>query len=153
MSSESQRWRGYQLFDDVRHEVEETLRRIFAPYAEGGGPVAKAKWTPRIDVIESDTAYTIVADLPGVDPASLEITLHQGTLTLRGERRAESFDSTTQYRQHERPEGTFERHISLPEAIDAEAVSARSRWGVVTIQVAKKPGATPRRISVTVDEG
>lgn len=153
MSSDSPRWRGYQLFDDVRKEVEETLRRFFAPYAEGGGPGAKPTWSPRVDVLDSESAYTIIADLPGVDPASLEVILNQGTLTLRGERVPDTIDPTSRYRQHERPEGAFERQITLPAAVDVDSITARSRWGVVTITIRKQPGATPRRISVAPEEG
>jgi HSP20 family protein len=150
--TESYRWRGYELFENVRHQMEEMLRGIFAPYAPGGGPTARPRWTPHVDVIENETSYTILADLPGVDPSQLEITLQQGVLILRGERPPESLDTGALYLQRERAEGAFERRISLPQAVNPESVQARSRWGVVLITLSKEPSATPRRIPVISEE-
>lgn len=101
-----------------------------------------------MDIYRSGDHYVLHADLPGIDPGSVEVNVDNGTLTIRAERSGRT-EQDVQWLTNERFTGTFQRQLSLGEGIDTEAISATYDNGVlsVTIPVAEK--AKPRRIEVT----
>ncbi len=143
--TDSSRWqRGRNFFEEARREVEDVLRRAFAPYSDGGQkPHA---WSPHIDLVENESGFIVKADLAGIDPIDLEITIHDGVLVIQGERKEERDEKGAIYLKTERPLGRFCREIPLPGAADEERVVASAHAGVVTISIPKKPGSVPRRI-------
>ena len=144
--TDASRWqRGKNFFEDARREVEDVLRRAFAPYAEGSGSRPPA-WAPHIDLLENETGFVVKADLPGIEPGDLEITIHDGVLTIQGERKEDREEKGTCYLKTERSIGRFFRDVPLPGAADEERVSATATSGVVTISIPKKPGTVPRKI-------
>jgi HSP20 family protein len=102
-----------------------------------------------VDVEESDREILVKADLPGVDPKHVEISVENGVLTVRGERKEEKEERKKNYHRIERFAGSFYRAVPLPPGADAEKVSATSTNGVVTVTIPKKPEAQPRKITVT----
>lgn len=124
-------------------------------FFRGLAPSAKKEsttWTPRVNVKETETAYLIEAELPGLDPAAVEITLLDKTLTLKGERAAETRQEGERFHLIERSHGSFSRLFNFPETVDAESVSATSEHGLLTIEVKKVPKAQPRRITIQTTE-
>jgi HSP20 family protein len=119
------------------------------------GPAAAASapagFTPRLDVKESDTEYVVTAELPGLEVDDVEISLEEDVLTLRGEKRAEHSDEAAGYKYVETLAGHFERRLALPTEVDADAVSASAKNGIITITLPKRPEAQPsvRTIPVT----
>jgi HSP20 family protein len=105
-------------------------------------------WAPPTDVIETESAVEIVADLPGVKQEAIELKVEKGTLTLKAERPAPP-KAEGSCDCHERPYGVFERTFTLGDRLDVEKISARYDAGVLTVTVPKKPEAQPRRIAVT----
>ena len=104
---------------------------------------------PSVDVLEQPDRYVLRADLPGVAPADIEITTHEGVLTLRAERRADDTPADAQHvGRRERFSGTFLRRFTLPEDTDAAAISARSANGVLELTIAKQARSQPRRIEI-----
>jgi HSP20 family protein len=91
----------------------------------------------------------IYADVPGVDPASIDVTLEKGVLQLTGERSQRPENSEVQSRRTERAIGRFQRRFALPDTADSEAVSASGKNGVLEIVIPKRPQVQPRRITVT----
>lgn len=139
---------GLRLLDDVRSEFDSMLTRFFGDKgALEFGDKAKM-WTPRVDVSETDKAMIVKADLPGVAPEDFEVTVSNGVLALRGERREESKEEKENFKRTERFVGSFFRTIPLPEACDAERITAQTSKGVVTITIPRKPGTQPRKIAV-----
>jgi HSP20 family protein len=115
-----------------------------------GGSAGSAR-VPRfmpMDLYRSGDHYVLHADLPGIDPGSVDVHVDNGTLTIRAERSSRT-EQDVQWLTNERFTGTFQRQLSLGEGIDTEAISATYDNGVlsVTIPVAEK--AKPRRIEVT----
>ncbi|MEO7432615.1 MAG: Hsp20/alpha crystallin family protein [Dokdonella sp.] len=105
-------------------------------------------FAPRVDIQEEASRFVILADLPGVDIADIEIQMDKGTLSLKGERKAISaVDGVTSTRV-ERAHGPFDRRFALPDSADAEGITAIGRNGVVEISIPKKPETTPRRIAI-----
>jgi HSP20 family protein len=143
-------WRGTSLLDEMRRDLDATLSRFFGNDFDGKGETGmrSAVWTPRIDVSETEQALVVKADLPGVDPKDLDVSVADGALVIRGEKRAEKTEKKENFQRTERFVGEFYRSIPLPSGVDAERIVAQSANGVVTITVPRKPGATPRKVAV-----
>ena len=115
--------------------------------ADSGGRRTGA-WLPASDIHEEAVQYLIHIDLPGVDPASVEITSEQGVLTVRGKRELQRPENPEGYRRVERLSGEFQRRFSLPETADAQNIRARYVNGVLEIAIPKLAQVQPRKISV-----
>jgi HSP20 family protein len=132
--------------DQVRREMDDLLRRMFAGPTDGAA--AGDAWAPRIDVEETDAALVVKADLPGVAPKDLEVAVRDGMLTLKGETQKRTEEKQKNYQRTERFVGKFFRAIPLPAGADENAITAAGENGVVTITVPKKAAPPARRIAV-----
>lgn len=110
---------------------------------------ATADWAPPVDIEEYPDRFVIFADIPGVDPDSIDVTLDDGVLTLSGSRQAAVEPANVERRRRERAAGRFHRRFTLPDTADADAVTASGRLGVLEVQIPKRAQAQPRRIAVT----
>lgn len=111
------------------------------------GAAAKA-WTPRVDVREEAARFVILADLPGIDPASIEIQTEKNVLSLKGERKADDVQEGSKLTRSERASGSFDRRFTLPESVDTDAITAAGKNGVLEISIPKKPQTAPRRVAI-----
>jgi len=111
---------------------------------------ATTDWVPAVDIKEEDARFLIEADVPGVRPDDIEITMENGVLTLRGKRASESRTERDGYRRVERVTGRFFRRFTLPDTADAEAIEAKFNNGVLEVSIPKLPKVQPRRINVQV---
>ena len=112
---------------------------------------AKPFFVPSVDVVERADAYMITAELPGVDPAAVEISFENNTLTLRGTKTpwlVPQENEELRVYSAERLSGTFERSVRLPEYVEGDKIEATYQHGVLTISVAKAVAARPRKIDV-----
>ena len=127
-------------------ELVRDLDRMFdAPATRSGA------WLPRVDVFERDASLVVRCEVPGIDADSLDVTLEGGTLTIAGSR---SFNTETDnggFHRKEIFEGAFKRTVLLPEGIDAEAIKAISKDGILEVTVPKRPEVMPRKVSVSVE--
>jgi len=104
-------------------------------------------WVPAVDIQEDENAYRLTADLPGMDPKDVEVTMENGVLTISGERKQEKTDAND-YRRVERHYGAFVRRFTLPTNVDPEGISAQGKNGTLEIVVPKSEKAKPKRIEV-----
>lgn len=125
------------LFDQVRESVDSDNSNIVTSH-----------WRPAVDIREENDRYVIMADLPGVDPKDIEITMEQGVLTIKGERASDKEETHEGYKRVERVRGTFYRRFSLPDSADAEHIEAHGKNGVLEIVLPKLEKVQPRKISV-----
>ncbi|HEY7027963.1 MAG TPA: Hsp20/alpha crystallin family protein [Gemmatimonadales bacterium] len=125
------------------------LDEAFTGWPAGNG-VATSAWLPSVDVFEDKESLKIVAELPGLKPEDVKITLENSTLTLRGEKKQVAEEKTERVHRYERSYGSFERSFSLPNTVDAEKVAASFENGVLTITLPKAEKAKPREIAVSV---
>ena len=109
-----------------------------------------ADWLPSVDIKEEHERFIVHADLPGVDPDAIDVTMENGVLTVQGERSAQSEEDKDGYRRVERVTGRFHRRFSLPDTADASAISAENRNGVLEIVIPKREEVKPQRIAVKV---
>ena len=113
-----------------------------------GSSVVTSNWSPAVDVKEETDRFVILADLPGVDPKEIEVSMENGVLSIRGERKAEKEEDRDGFHRVERVRGTFYRRFSLPDTADSEHVEARGRDGVLEIVIPKQKKVQPRKITV-----
>jgi HSP20 family protein len=123
------------------------LDEAFTGWPVGNG-VATSAWLPSVDVFEDKESLKLVAELPGLKPEDVKITLENSTLTLRGEKKQVAEEKTERVHRYERSYGSFERSFSLPNTVDADKVAASFENGVLTITLPKAEKAKPREIAV-----
>jgi HSP20 family protein len=138
-------WTQPHRFQD---EMKQVFDRFFGEEEGDQSNVVTSQWTPRVDVKEQDKRFVILADIPGVDPKDIEVSMDKGILTIRGERSSENKEQDGKLTRVERSYGAFYRRFALPDSADAEGISATGKHGVLEISIPKKPETTPRRISV-----
>ena len=105
-------------------------------------------FAPAFEVKETAEAFIVRADLPGVAEKDLDIAVHQGVLTVSGSRAAEERKEGESYALYERQYGSFTRSFSLPDLADGERIEAKLETGVLTLTIAKKAEAKPRKIAI-----
>ena len=142
---------GRDPFTSFRHEMDRLFDDFFAPAEQrsfGGGNGVTLR--PSVDVAETDQAYTVTAELPGLEQKDVELNLRDNALTLSGEKRQESREENGGRSYTERSFGRFERVIPLPEEVDADRVEANFKNGVLKVTLPKNPKAQDkaRRIEI-----
>jgi len=110
--------------------------------------VATANWAPSVDISENEKEFTLLADIPGVNPDDIDISMEKGVLTVKGERSSETVDEGENYRRVERQSGQFYRRFTLPDSADADKIEAKSEHGVLRITIPKQEVSVSRRIEV-----
>jgi HSP20 family protein len=112
------------------------------------GAAASGDWLPLVDIEEEAGQYVINADVPGVDPKDIEVTMEKGILTLRGTRAAQVTADKNAFTRRERPAGSFYRRFVMPDTADAEGITAQGKNGVLQVIIPKRQQAQARRIQV-----
>ena len=105
-------------------------------------------FAPAFEVKETNDSFVLRADIPGVEEKDLDIAVHNGVLTVSGSRQAEERKEGESYALYERQYGSFSRSFALPDMADGERVEAQLTNGVLTLTVAKKAEAKPRKIEI-----
>jgi len=131
-------------FEDFRREMDELFQNFFG--SEQGGEVAV--FAPRTNVAETDQAYEITVDLPGMKPEEFNVELKDGQLWITGERKHEAEEKGKTYHRIERAYGQFRRVIPLDPNVDPDKVTAEYKDGVLRIEVPKSEAAQPKKITV-----
>jgi HSP20 family protein len=122
---------------------EDTVNRLFAT------PNVRP-WVPPVDIRETEQELIVKADVPDMKFEDIDVRLENGTLTLRGERKFDQEKDSGGWHRVERSYGSFERVFTLPDTINAEAVKAEYKNGVLTVTLPKKEVARPRQVKVQV---
>jgi HSP20 family protein len=96
---------------------------------------------PAVDIAESEKAYEVTADLPGMDEKNIEVNVANGTLTIKGEKQEQTEEKKKDYYLNERRFGSFERSFGIPEEVDESKIEANFKKGVLTVTLPKKAEA------------
>jgi len=131
-------FQGLRLFEDA-------VTRLMAE-PSGGRP-----WSPAVDILETEDAITLKADVPDVDINDIDIRVENNTLTLKGHRQFEKNDNVKGWHRIERSYGEFVRSFALPNTVDTDKVGAEYKNGVLSISLPKKEAAKPRQVKVAVN--
>jgi len=130
---------------DLQREVDSIFDQFFGRDEDDD---TSAVWAPRTDLSETDDAFRIRLDVPGVTKDDITINLQNNTLTVSGERTSERTEESEEYVRVERAFGNFHRTFTLPNAVDQQNVEAAYEDGVLTIDVPKTGESTRRQIEI-----
>jgi HSP20 family protein len=128
---------GLRLFEDA-------VTRLMSE------PRASRPWSPSVDILETEDALTVRADLPGVKIEDIDIRVENQTLTISGSRKFEKDETVKGYHRIERSYGEFVRSFAVPSTLDTDKVAADYKNGVLTVTMPRKESARPRQVKVTV---
>jgi HSP20 family protein len=136
-----------ELFD-----LQRSINRLFdenytRPSRE---EAALSAWTPAVDIFEDENSFVIKLELPEVNREDVKVNLHDNVLSIAGERRLENEEKREGYHRVERAYGQFYRSFSLPPNVNAEAINAQFKEGVLRLSIPKKEEARPKQIEVNV---
>jgi len=127
----------------LRREIDRLFDDVFAVAS-----TPPRVWNPPVDIHETDTAFVVEVETPGVDPAAIEVTADQGVLRIHGSRAATREDGAGRQHLTERSFGSFTRAFQLPPTVEESGISASSQHGVLTVRLPKAPEPEPRKIAV-----
>jgi HSP20 family protein len=144
-------------FYDLHSEMNRLFDETYGGLSRWPGGQQRAQqlteWAPAVDVLQRDGDLVVRAELPGVRPEDVDITLENRVLTIRGERREEQDEQRGGYYVRERRHGSFQRSMTLPEGVDEDRVRARYDNGVLEVTIEGAAAARePRRIQVETGE-
>jgi HSP20 family protein len=141
-------WPGFGRLSDLRNEIDRLFEVPLAELAHTSQLLSG--WTPALDIHEDKDNITVKAELPGMKKADIEITLHDGVLSISGERRSEEKSEKAEVYRSERFFGRFQRTVTLPAPVAADKVKAQYKDGVLTVTLPKTEEAKPKQIDVQV---
>ena len=143
-----ERWRprglAHSPFRDLAREMEEAFGRFFPSLSEERGYA----WMPAVDMVDDKEEIVVKADLPGLDQKDIEVTVHDGTLTIRGARKDEKEEKKEGYYYTERSSGAFTRTLTLPVGVDADKVKATFKQGVLEVHLPKAREAKGKTVEI-----
>jgi HSP20 family protein len=124
------------------------MNRLFNAFFEGPENGGARRWTPAMDLVESEGDLVLKADLPGLSEDDVKIEVADGILTVSGERKTEHTEQKKGYYRMERSFGSFSRSLSLPDGVDADKIDASFKDGVLEVRIPKPEERQPKRISI-----
>jgi HSP20 family protein len=145
------RWEPLRELSTLQNEMNRLFGSVFdTPTQPNGGTLRR--WMPAMDLIETEDHFVLRADLPGMSEEDVNLEVEERVLTISGERKAEHTETKEGYHRVERAFGSFSRSLTLPEGIDAEAVTASFDRGVLEVRIPKPEQRKPRKISIGVGD-
>lgn len=132
----------------VRFPALALFERIFADTDASRDAGAAQAWMPAIDVAETPREIVVQAEVPGMDKKDLEITLSDGLLTLRGEKRAQTGSEDARHLRTERRYGRFSRTLRIAATVEVGAIDANYKDGLLTVRLPKRPAEQRRRVPI-----
>jgi HSP20 family protein len=148
------RWEPVRELTSLQNEMNRLFNTFFDTPSTGGNGNGGSlrRWIPAMDLVETDDHFVLKADLPGLDESDVNIEVEDNVLTVSGERKAEHEDNREGYVRVERAYGSFRRSLTLPEGVDAEAVTASFEKGVLQVSIPKPEQRKPRKVAIQVGE-
>jgi HSP20 family protein len=134
--------------------MEQEMDDLFGRFFRGGPSLAVGEaraWTPSVDMIDRKEELLVRADLPGLEQKDVEVSVEDGMLTIRGERKEEKETKEEDYYCCERWAGAFARSVALPAGIESDKVKATFRNGVLEVHLPKTKEAKAKKIDIKVE--
>ena len=142
-------WSPFREFEDLFSRYNRLGGGRLLP-GEGKQERAIADWRPAADISETGKEYLIKAELPAVKKENVDVSVHDGVITIKGERRIEKSDDDEKQHRVESFYGSFSRSFSLPADVDESAISAETRDGVLQVHLPKTEIRQPKPIDIQV---
>jgi HSP20 family protein len=141
----------FKDIENVRSEMDRLWDTFLFGRPQRGGFQEIGEWLPAVDVTETKSEIVVNAEIPGMDAKDIDISLNEGTLTIRGEKKQEREDKEEEYHLIERRYGTFTRSIPLPREVDSNTASASYRNGVLKVRLPKSGKAEKKEVKIKVE--
>ena len=133
-------------FVDLLHRDLDCLAERRGVVGNDHSPVAD--WVPAVDIVEDESRFVLRADVPGVNPEDIDVSMDAGVLSVSGERHAIAPDDDSGVQRIERATGRFLRRFTLPETANAEGIAAKCANGILEVSIPRTPEIQARRITV-----
>ncbi len=144
------RWEPFRGLNTLQEQVNRLFEDSFARSRSTQAELAS--WAPAVDIYETENEVVVKADLPDVQEKDIDVRVENSTLTIRGERKFNNEVHEENYLRVERAYGTFTRSFSLPNTVNAEAIHAEYRNGVLSVRMPKREETKPKQIKISVSE-
>jgi HSP20 family protein len=144
------KWDPFRELEDMSNRLNRVFGRPLARLEPNSEMLTMADWTPSADISETDTAYLIKAEIPGVNKEDVKVTIQDGMLTIQGERKMEKEEKDKKFHRIERSYGSFMRSFRVPDDADESAVKAEFKDGVLNVTLTKSAKAKPKAVNVSV---
>ena len=141
-------WQPSREMEEIGRRFEDVFGRPFLPGIWRVFPSEELVWAPAIDVLEKEDRFVVKVELPGVKEEDVNVTVSGSTLTIEGEKKAESEVKKKGYYYSETSYGSFSRSITIPPTVDASKIEASYDKGVLEITIPKTPEVKPKKIAV-----
>jgi HSP20 family protein len=142
------RWNPWR---EIEERTERYSRSMGQAQTGSQEVVATGDWAPRVDIAETITAFEIKAEIPEVNKEDVKVSVHNGILTIRGERKQEKEESEKKFHRIERNYGSFTRSFTLPDNVDENEIKAVFKDGMLNLQIHKTEEPKPKAIEVSVE--
>jgi HSP20 family protein len=138
----------YDPFREMRSLQDEVNRLFTSSFSRGDNDLMRGAWSPSVDIFENQNEIVLEAELPGMKPEDVNISIENNVLTIHGERKFEKKDENDNFHRVERSYGSFTRSFTLPPTVKSENANAEFENGVLRLTLAKREEAKPRRIEI-----
>jgi len=147
------RYEPTDLVSGIQEDINKLFRfrpwgRWMSPFDDDSNSILSSEWTPAADIKEEDNQFLIKVDMPGIDAKDIDVSMSNGNLLIKGERKSETKEDKEGYHRVERSYGVFHRSFGLPDTADPEKVSAEVKDGVLDITIGKKKATKAHKITV-----
>jgi len=142
-------WRPFRELEEMERRFEDVFGRPFLPAVWRRIPMVEMGWAPAIEVFEKEDKFVVKAELPGMREEDIDVSVVGDTLTIKGERKAESEVKEEDYYCCERSYGSFSRSIALPSSVDAKKIEAGYEDGVLEVSLPKAPEVKAKKVAVS----
>lgn len=144
------RWGPFRGLEEMERRFEETFGHPFMPALWRRLPAEEREWAPPIEMFEKEDKFVVKAELPGMKKEEIDISVVGDTLTIKGERKAETEVKEEDYYCCERSYGSFFRSITVPAAVDTDKIEAAYENGILEVSLPKVPEVKPKKVEISV---
>jgi HSP20 family protein len=144
------KWDPFKELEDVSNRLNRIFRRSSDSVQASRESMTVADWSPSADITETDTAYLIKAEIPGVNKQDVKVSVQDGMLTIQGERKMEKEEKGKKFHRVECSYGSFVRSFRMPDDVDENSVNAEFKDGMLNVTLVKSAKPKPKSIKVDV---
>ena len=144
------KWDPFKELEDVSTRLNRLFGRPALPVGSDREMLSLADWMPSVDISETDNAYLVKAEIPGVNKDDVKVTIEDGMLTIQGERKQEKEDKDKKYHRIERSYGSFMRSFRIPDDADESAVKAEFKDGMLNVTLNKSKKSRSNAVNVAI---